>query len=96
MCSQDVAGLKFYILDCGCILYKRVLRDGDLDSQVGIYRDTDDGPCEIYMVQDKDWMSGVIDETIVDNSRFQVEVKQILRKKWAFDFAVFYLVPFVS
>jgi len=29
--SQDVTGLKLYMLDCGCIYYQRVFRDGDLD-----------------------------------------------------------------
>lgn len=27
--------------------------DGDLDPQVGIYRDAEDGPCEICMVQEE-------------------------------------------
>ena len=36
---KDVTGLKFYVLDCGCVYYQRVYRDGDLDPQVGIYRD---------------------------------------------------------
>ena len=44
---QDVAGLKFYILNCGCIYYQRVYKDGDLDTQIGICRDADRGPCEI-------------------------------------------------
>ena len=41
---QEVTGLKFYTLGCGCIYYQRVLGDGDLDPQVGIYRDADAVP----------------------------------------------------
>ncbi len=71
--SKELTGLKFYILDCGCIYYQRVLRDGNLDSQIGIYRDAKDGPCEICMLQDKNWKDRVIDETLVYNSRIKVE-----------------------
>jgi len=71
---KDVTGLKFYILDCGCIHYQRVFRDGELDPQVGIYRDAEDGPCEFCMHLDKDWGDRVVDEAIVYNSRFQVEL----------------------
>ena len=38
---QEVTGLKFFTLDCGCIYYPRVFRDGDLDPHAGIYRDAE-------------------------------------------------------
>lgn len=60
----EVSGLRFYILDCVCIYNQRVFRDGDLGSQIGIYRDVGDGPCEIYMVKEE--MSGKI--TVVRKS----------------------------
>jgi hypothetical protein len=46
-----VNGLTFYTLDCGCdcIYYQRVSRNGDLDPQVGIYRNAEDGPCDVRM-----------------------------------------------
>ncbi|NQT03648.1 MAG: hypothetical protein HQ580_16585, partial [Planctomycetes bacterium] len=44
---KDVSGLRFYVLDCGCIYYKRVFRDGELDTQFGTYRDANDGLCEV-------------------------------------------------
>ena len=62
---QAVTGLKFYILDCGCIYYQRAYRDSNLDSQIGIYRDAEDGPCEICVVQDECWKGRVIDEVVV-------------------------------
>jgi hypothetical protein len=33
---RGISGLKFYILDCGCIYYQRVYRNADLDPQIGI------------------------------------------------------------
>jgi hypothetical protein len=48
---QEVTGLKLYILDCGCIYYQRVFKDGGLDAQIGIYRDGGNGPCEICFLQ---------------------------------------------
>jgi len=50
----------------------RVFRDGELDPQVGIYRDAEDGPCEVCMHLDKDWGERVVDEATVYNSKFQV------------------------
>ena len=47
---QGCTGLRFYILNCGCIYYKRLFRDGEFDSQRGIYRDADNGSCEVYML----------------------------------------------
>jgi len=70
-----VTGLKFYVMDCGCIYYHRVFRNGDLDPQVGIYRDVEDGPSDVCMHLDKDWGDKVVDEALVYNSKFQVEWK---------------------
>lgn len=70
--SQEVTGLKFYILDCGCIYYyQRVFRDGNLDPQIGIYRDAEHGPCEICMVQGEGWKEKVVDEAMICNREFQ-------------------------
>lgn len=67
-----VTGLKFYILDCGCIYYQRKFVDGTLVSKPGIYRDAEDGPCEVCMVMDGSWKERVLDETVVYNSKFQI------------------------
>jgi len=71
---KDVTGLKFYVMDCGCIYYQRVFRDGELDPQVGIYRDAEDSPCEVRMHLDEDWGDRVVDEVVVYNTKFQVEL----------------------
>ena len=71
---QVCTGLKLYDLDCGCICYQRVFRDGELDPQIGIYRDADNGPCDICMHLDKDWEDRTVEETVVYNSKFQVEM----------------------
>ena len=70
---KQVTGLKFYILDCGCIYYHRVFRDGELDTQVAIYRDADYGPCEVCLLQEDNWTDRVIDETVIYSSQFQIE-----------------------
>ena len=71
---QDCTGLKLFILDCGCIYYQRVFRDGELDTEIGIYRDADNGPCEICMLQEETWKDRVLDEMVVYNSKFQMDV----------------------
>jgi len=73
---EEVTGLKFYLLDCDCIYYQRIFRDGDLDPQIGIYRNAENGPCEICMLQDATWKERSHDEIIVYNSKFQVEIKR--------------------
>lgn len=70
---QEVSGLKIYTMDCGCIYYQRLFRDGDIDSQVGIYRDADQGPCEVCMRLEKDWKDRMLYEVVVYSSKFQIE-----------------------
>ena len=72
---QDVTGLTFYLLDCGCIFYQRIFRNGDLDPLLllGIYRDAEDGPCDICMFQEETWKERVIDSAVVYNSKIQIE-----------------------
>ena len=65
--------MKFIILGCGCIYYHRLFRNGDIDPLLGIYRDANDGPCDICMLQEETWKERVIDETVVYNSKIQIE-----------------------
>ena len=67
---QERTGLRFYILNCNCIYYERLFRKGDIDPQIGIYRDADNGPCEIYMLQEETWKDRAVDEMVVYNSKF--------------------------
>jgi hypothetical protein len=69
---EKVTGLTFYIMDCGCVYFRRKFVDGDLDHTVGIYRDAKDGPCEACMVMDGSWKERVLDERVVYNSKFQI------------------------
>ena len=48
-------------------------KDGDIGPQIGIYRDADDGPCEICMLHEKTWKDRMTDEMLVFNSKFKVE-----------------------
>ena len=52
--TQECTGLKRYVLDCDCIYWQRVFRDGELDTEIGIYRDADNGPCDVCMHLEKD------------------------------------------
>jgi len=70
---ETVSGLTFYILDCGCVYYRRKFVDGDLDYKVGIYRDAEDGPCQACIFLDENWKDRVVDERVVYNSNFQIE-----------------------
>jgi hypothetical protein len=71
---KEVTGLKLYVMDCGCIYYNRVFRNGELDPKEGIYRDAEDGPCEVCMGMSEDWKDRVVDEVIVYNSKFHVKL----------------------
>ena len=62
---REVTALRFYTLDCGCIHYQRVYSDGDLDSQIGIYRDAEHGGCEICLAQTKAWGNRVVAQNVV-------------------------------
>ena len=70
---KSVSGLVFYVLDCGCIYYRRKFLDGSLDRRFGIYRDAEDGACEASFFIDEDWKDRMVDETVVYNSKIQVE-----------------------
>jgi hypothetical protein len=73
---QEVSGLKFYILDCGCVYYQGIYGDGRLDPDTGIYRDAEDGPCEVCMSEPRNWIERVLDETIVYKRKFQVGLRR--------------------
>ena len=64
---------KIISCDCGCIYYQRVFRDGDLDPYVGIYRNAEDGPCEVCMALPQNWRDRLIEETVVYNSKIEIE-----------------------
>ena len=62
---QECTGLRFYSLDCGCIYYQKVFIGGELDPQIGIYRDADYGPCESCSNFLREWKDSVIGEVVV-------------------------------
>jgi len=57
-----------------CIYYQRIFRNGNLDPRIGIYRDAEDGPCEICIGEDEIWKERVIDGVIVCDSKFEVAI----------------------
>jgi hypothetical protein len=56
---ESVTGLVFHQLDCGCIYCWRQFPAGEADRNFGIYRDAEDGSCEICMIIDEDWKDRV-------------------------------------
>ena len=70
---DDVSGLKFYFLDCYCIYYQSVFREGELDPKFGIYREPSDGCCQICMAQQGTWKDRVVDEMVVYNIQIRIE-----------------------
>ena len=69
-------GTAALLKDCegwGCIYYRRIFRNGEVDPQIGIYRDANNGPCEICMLKEETWEDRVVDETVIYNSKFQIE-----------------------
>jgi hypothetical protein len=70
---KEVTGLRFYTLACGCIYYQRVFTDGDMDFYTGVYRDFEDGPCEICMHLEQDWRSRALSETVIYKRLLKVE-----------------------
>ena len=71
---EEVQGLKFHILDCGCIYYQRVFRDGTLDPRIAVYRDAGQGTCEICMLKAVHWRQMVRDIVVVYNLKFEVTI----------------------
>jgi len=47
------------------VVYQRVFKDVDLDLQIGIYRNAEDGSCEICMLREETWKERVIYEDMV-------------------------------
>ncbi|MFZ7110522.1 MAG: hypothetical protein ACOWYE_02470 [Desulfatiglandales bacterium] len=69
---EEVQGLKFHVLDCGCIYYQRVFRDGSLDPRISVYRDAGRGTCDTCMLKAVHWRQMVCDIVVVYNLKFEV------------------------
>lgn len=70
----QVSGLKFHLLDCGCIYYQRVFREGILDPHIAVYRDAGFGACEICTMQAVQWRQMVRDVVVVYNIRMVIDI----------------------
>jgi hypothetical protein len=69
---SEIAGLKFHILDCGCLYFQPVYQDGSLDPLIARYRDEDDGPCEVCTLQVVNWREMVVDYVVIYRCRVEV------------------------
>lgn len=71
---EEVAGLKFYILDCGCLYFQPVYQDGSVDPLVACYRDERDEACEVCTLQAVNWRQMVVDYVVIYRCRIEVLV----------------------
>lgn len=69
-----ITGLKFHLLDCGCIYYQRVFSDGNVDPKIAVYRDPAHGTCEICMMQAVHWRQMVRDVVVAYNIRLEIVI----------------------
>ncbi len=76
VCSRSIACIttKFYAMDSGYIYYQRGFGDGNLDPQIAIYRDAEDGPCGICMLQKEVWKDKVIDKILIKDAKLLFKV----------------------
>lgn len=70
----EIAGLKLYILDCGCFYFQPVYQDGTLDPLVVHYRVEDDQPCEVCTLQAVNWRQMVVDCVVIYRCRIEVSM----------------------
>lgn len=69
---KKISGLKFFLLDCGCIYYQRVHSDGRVDPRIAVYRDAGYGICEICRLQTVNWHQMISEIVVVYNLKLQV------------------------
>jgi len=55
------------------LYYERGSNGGNLDSQIGIYKDAEDGACEVSMFQEEDWKDRAVYKILVHNSKFEID-----------------------
>ncbi len=68
-----ITGLKFFTLDCGCIYFHRLFRDGEKGSQSGTYRSAEGGPCEVCKRSGDNWENRVVHESVFYNIKFRID-----------------------
>lgn len=62
---EEVSGMRFYILDCGCLYFQRILMDGTPDPELSTYHQGGEGQCEVCLMRVVDWRQMVVDQLLV-------------------------------
>lgn len=62
---EEVSGLRFFILDCGCLYFQRITQDGTPEPELATYHEGMESPCEICLMRAVNWRQMVIDELLV-------------------------------
>ncbi len=62
---EEVSGLRFFILDCGCLYFQRISQDGSPDPEIAMYHEGGQSPCEICVMRAVNWRQMVIDQLLV-------------------------------
>jgi hypothetical protein len=70
---EEVSGLRFFILDCGCLYFQRISRDGAPDPEIATYHEGGESPCEICLLRAVDWRQVVVDQLLVYKVPVSVE-----------------------
>lgn len=74
---NEISGLKFCLLDCGCIYYQRVCSDGRVDSWTAAYRDVGYGVCEVCTLKTVNWRQMISKIIVVYNIKLEVVIQDI-------------------
>ncbi len=72
---DEVTGLRFFILDCGCLYFQRISQDGIPDPELASYHEESESPCEICLMRAVNWRQMVVDELLVYRVILSVESK---------------------
>lgn len=72
---EEVSGLRFFILDCGCLYFQRIAQDGTPDPEFATYQEGGESPCEICLMRAVNWRQMVVDKLLVYRVTVSVEAE---------------------
>lgn len=73
---EDVSGLRFFILDCGCLYFQRIGQYGIPDPEIATYHEGGESPCEICLLRAVNWRQMVIDQLLAYRIAVSVETDE--------------------
>lgn len=73
---EEVSALRFFILDCGCLYFQRIAKDGRPDPELAAYHEAGESPCDLCLMRAVNWRQMVIDQLLVYRVAVTVEADQ--------------------